>query len=652
MAKATAKAKSTDPDCQMTSAVLDLGLLNASSARVASFHARVAQAKIINWTYQDRTGKEKQGSRFFCLLVGKNSGSYCEAGMRGPEKKLDEAVKKFKNGDMFLLSKIRLNAKAKPDYIDSDIKLEVDLDGTKATPVLQGQVDLPMHATPKATCAQILKVHGKRRFDIMAIVRSVSEPKERTTPSGRKMVTDITLVDGSDHVDGLKCELGLSVWNPPTSPKPFELALHKPVLIHSLLATQKGDKITVASCDQTVVLTKDHCPSLSKNARFAMLEADAAALNSLPQEALQTVTATFTGDGENSWPFNIRDDAATLSCCHLLESIAESGGIGQDTPSLIQINDLRMEAPSGKVVTDDGDRIYFQTVFRDWTGGTTAGVTEATALEVTGCDDKAQFEAAAQEGTLQIPFLLNMRFVRTVRADNSVSLLAVTGAEASTTLAPSQSAQELLPLLRMCPSSTDGLVPAPLSCVTPCAFNGMHVNIAGQGRACKAVLALVQSTQKSTLVTLGGGYQVITKDITDCVVPPGTDLGGAGTTTPPEASTGTTKHVLTAFCDMDDVMDFKLDPIKQGREKKPRLAYVIVSGMGEDHFVVDALQLVEVEQEAAAKRRFEMLLSLAFSMPTNDDTGTKRKMTWDPEQTTPLDLKKCRNLQKWPTDAA
>lgn len=634
------------PDAAGAQPAVDLGLLNSSSARVCAFYVRICDPKTVTYQYNDRSGNVKEGKRFSCLLLGEKNGSYCEGGVRGNVQQVAQAMAKYTDGALFLMSSAKLNSRTKAEWIGADVKAEVDLNGTKMAPVMQGTVAIPAHPTPRATCADISAVQGRRRFDIMAVLRSVSEPQSRIVGGREKKVVDVTIADGSKNGEKT-CELGISVWAPGTALEPFAEAVGQAVLLRNLQAIKKDDQVTIATSDVTQLITPAAIPSMADDARFDSLAKQAGELQTLPAEDMSALTHKFTpGEGGRRWPFDVNEDRATLTCCALVEGMAEADALGDQEPVLLQLNDVRMEMPSGSVLTEKEDRIWFQTTLRDWSGATSVGVSEGAALQISGLQDKDEFSRQHNAGSIKVPLAMNVRVVRTVRdvpgngpsqpAARAVSAVVVAGTEASVTLGPSQASGDLHEYIALCPPSSEGVLPACLADVKMCPFNGLSVaREEGPAKPCRSIYALVLSVEKSELLKVEAGYMVKTRKVRDAV--------------PQKADGKCEEYVLSAFCPLEDLMDFKLDPTKVGGQVRPRMAEVIVTGVVDGEFTIEALRLVEKDQEEAAKDRYRRLEAHAWSQPNRKDGAEKRKVAWASPDKTPLNVKRCRTLTAWPS---
>ena len=74
----------------------DLGALNKTSAKIASFLVRVKNAEEIVYTYVSKQGGRKvTGYKFESHLVDDSSESYCVGCIKGTEEATDAASKKM-----------------------------------------------------------------------------------------------------------------------------------------------------------------------------------------------------------------------------------------------------------------------------------------------------------------------------------------------------------------------------------------------------------------------------------------------------------------------------------------------------------------------------------------------------------------------------
>ena len=105
----------------------DLGALNKSSAKIATFLVRVVKPKLASYTYTGKAdGQRKTGSTFQCFLVGTKGESYCQGFVKGSLAEQQKAETKFKYGSSWKLTKAVFDFTT-PAYISSPIKLKMDM---------------------------------------------------------------------------------------------------------------------------------------------------------------------------------------------------------------------------------------------------------------------------------------------------------------------------------------------------------------------------------------------------------------------------------------------------------------------------------------------------------------------------------------------
>ena len=125
---------------------------------------------------------------------------------------------------------------------------------------------------------------------------------------------------------------------------------------------------------------------------------------------------------------------------------------------------------------------------------------------------------------------------------------------------PAKAHSELESCLQSCPIPTDSLLPAKLTSLE----QHPHYGFQSEGRTGQRVLALLESSEKSSTITMPGGYAVETAGVKDVLGDP------AATVT------------LTSFCTMEAVAQFRLDPPRgQGRQTSLVL-FALVTGQAGD----------------------------------------------------------------------
>jgi hypothetical protein len=345
------------------------------------------------------------------------------------------------------------------------------------------------------------------------------------------------------------------------------------VVFYGLNVKKDGDKPTVSTIDDAVVQVGG---GLETTDRGQALMISSASLLALETDSLQQLNAEF--GSRQTYPFDIHNDRATLTCTHLLESMADSRGLGAEELALLQAFWVMIDVPSAgsNVTTKDGRRLWFRTRLTDWSGQTEAFISEQAALELASCSSKSEFEEMVQNGLLRFPTFVNVRLVRAVQDGAArVSLIVVTAMQSALREFPSAATSDIVSMLKYCPASSDCVLVAALPEIQFFAFYNIFVHYGGQEnttpRPARNVIRDIESTTKSILQTIGDGYKVVTRMVLDGLsCSKENALPAEGVAAQPPV------YSVIGFCGLDGVMDFKLDP-QTGKDKR-RAAVVVITG--------------------------------------------------------------------------
>ena len=154
-------------------------------------------------------GHKCTGRRFEAILVSPDASVYCIGAFRRKQdnaagnKKFADALSMFQHGTVWEASKTSL-AKEKPCFISSSLKLMIDLNASKMSPVLQSICKMPSEATPLDTLHTILMCPQNKRVDVTALVHEISSTRQAVTARGERHIFDITIRDDSGLENG--CE--------------------------------------------------------------------------------------------------------------------------------------------------------------------------------------------------------------------------------------------------------------------------------------------------------------------------------------------------------------------------------------------------------------------------------------------------------------
>ena len=100
----------------------DLGALNKSSARVATFVVRVVGAKASEYTFTSkRDNKDVKAHTFEAWLIGVNPEAYCIGYVKGSQAVIAEAQKKYVEGSVWRLAKVAFDTFTALNFINTPV---------------------------------------------------------------------------------------------------------------------------------------------------------------------------------------------------------------------------------------------------------------------------------------------------------------------------------------------------------------------------------------------------------------------------------------------------------------------------------------------------------------------------------------------------
>ena len=152
-------------------------------------------------------------------MVSEDSTQYCQAVLKrhGKEptasQEFEAAKKKFLKGTIWKVSKVAL-AKQSQKHLGCSCKIVIDINLSKFVPVLQSTVKMPKQATPPEDLATLLEMPNDQVVDVVALVTEVTEPVERTTSLGDRLMVEVTIMDDSGKNGAASCRF--TAWFPKT----------------------------------------------------------------------------------------------------------------------------------------------------------------------------------------------------------------------------------------------------------------------------------------------------------------------------------------------------------------------------------------------------------------------------------------------------
>ena len=640
--------------------------MNKSSAKFASWGVRVSHGHESNYSYEDKkTQKTVTVYKFECRLVGSDSTKYVQAVVKGSKNNAAEAKKKFSDGSAWDLSKVAFEQisgrNVEAAFIGAPLKISVDLSQSCVKPLDDKTVEkqLAEAAVPPCSVAETSKISSTRRTDLLASLTKVGTA--RTTKSGD--VVDVTLMDGSEDDPGTYAQVSVSLWG--GTEKQRKATVGQPLVFLNLVC-----KVDGVGSQQTKVFNHWHEAMLAKAPACEKVD------------GLQKHFADFSGASNTKMlttPFQSKASVDVsgpqpLTVCAFLDFTSDNPDANM--PKVMQGNIVNLQEPSGSVVAEGSDRIWFVTKMGDASGSADVGVSEKAALQLTGLDRDAFKEAHSQD-TLQFPLFCNVRLNRTttlggknVPLETSTEVKAsqpsasqpgvsakkvfvnhviqdVTPIDWSAKVAPSAAYENILTTLNSSPHHGERILFGFLSDIAADPHYGFQMAFPN-GPTLKGPTAavLIAATKKSkTPEPMGQGFKMVTPDVRDAANPStgdGSDPDGA--------------YAVTGFCTLDDMSKFELSP-PRGQAQRYAIAFISrcdeisntsASQPGAKNLQMDKLQILEQVEGPQAIESFRRLRRL--TMRINPSNSQERKRNLDMKAHVDEPNKKCKNLRAVPTD--
>ena len=615
----------------------NLTALNKTSAKFASWIVRVTDGDAFQYTWVNKkTGASQTNSKFECRLVGHSESAYVLAVFKGSDKAVALAKEKFKNGSVWILSKIKLDG-SDSAYISSPLKISVDLVASNVVSCadLELAKQLAEVSVPPRTVAEATKITNTRHQDLLAIVTDVSSVRQSKIGD----VMDVTLMDASEGSPGVFAKVMVSLVG---SHKHSLVQVGKALVFFNLACKVDRDSKQYTHWESSLLCEAPSCDKHTK------LTADFDKL----KNAVNTVMLTkYT-------PRQSMDVSGpqTIAACAFIDYTAQNPSAS--LPSVMQIMHATLDEPTGSVILPGTDRIWFTTKLRELSGSAEVGVPERVALYLTGLD-RASFIEAQASNTLQFPLLCNVRVSRSVSQPTSGSsgaaqpdglgvqktfvnsiIQEAAPVNWNNKVAPNAAYDNVLALLNDLPRNEEGLVFAFLSDIETDPHTGFRIAFTN-GNITKgaAVAVLIAASKKSKPPeAIGTGFKIIAPDVTDCANP----------------SAAAAAYHVAGFCTLDDMSKFDLNP-PRGHKERFAIAFITSceettdpdGGRGVKNFHMDKIQILEQADGPKAILVFQRLRCLQMMLnPSNTD---ERKHTLTVEAST-RPLKQCKTLSAMPSD--
>ena len=186
---------------------------NKSSARIAHLIAKICHGTKKSYTYvEKKSQKEITAYKFECLLLGDKEGVYMCGFLTGTQQQVNDAANKFKDGQVFKLSKISLDTWTSTTSISSPKAFRLNLEKTTCQHIAANDAlaqQIPLAPVPPRTVGETAKVTTNKNQDLLAVVKAATN--KRTTRDGIDII-DAVLIDDSKAETGQFATVLVSVW--------------------------------------------------------------------------------------------------------------------------------------------------------------------------------------------------------------------------------------------------------------------------------------------------------------------------------------------------------------------------------------------------------------------------------------------------------
>ena len=580
---------------------------------------KVYMAFINEYTYK-WNGKDVTTKKLVVTLLSANAGEYCLGILRARKNEpLEPYLRKFTQGSVWRVSKVRLQKAEKPCYINTSVRVAIDLRNTHTTMMLQSP-SFPRAPEPNTSIKDILGLKQQQRFDLMAVPTVVL--KQRVTGASQ-VVADIQLADGScidKEGQQVYATMPLTMFfQDSTEFTSFKLHVGTtPLLFSCLNGNVERGKVSVSTLKGMSfwrTADGDRCAEMKTQAPTLLQSkpADVIALPTfVPQEAKDYLS-----------------DFATLTVCSLVDMRGVKRELvqGDEGEHVYQLNHVYVPAPAPtQSVTHDGRLFavfdcwdYTQKIQLAFRGKAMCGLAGVTAEE---------YENAVATGDLRHPLLASLR-VRVKknsqgdgeRRDVTVLVVEAEPADVPVHDIPNGCMDALHGLLAAGgPVGSERLVAAWLADVTPSPFYNMLVRSEPVDKA----LVLLRFAQGSKGGQQQGSFRIVADGVTD-----------AATEHP-----DTVKVSTVARCSVERCPDFTAS------KGKVALAIVCkVSKASKDQHAADvhieamtAIHDADIEKVAALVNKLREVAAPGLASAS-------------PSQQAAYEQRKSRKLNRYPTEA-
>jgi hypothetical protein len=630
--------------------------MNDRNARFAKWEVALVNSEENSRSYMYQ-GKARSVVTYTVIIVDPDDNSvYCKGVAKKTQKNATayHAAKAALADGAYLMSNVVFEKDTSTKWLGGTKKVVVDLLLTKLD-----KIDKDVSAVQPAPTTKIsgCKALGSQQcFDLTALISSVSP--HRPAAAGSK-VFDVLLRDASLSLQDKPMTLPLTVYtaedNVQSQHDKFErfLATKQPVTITQIAGQQKEGKYEFKTTNGWTIFASSSVKAISLTASAdAVLEATE--VDSF--ELIKKLT-------EKDWS---TIDARESNCYLLKQFLSRHTSLNSmdNEETVWQVNWATVVAPAAvqSITTNDGSRIWFETVFRDLTGWLSIWVTEKAALMLADLTDPAEFRQTHTDGHLWFASYVSVKIVRrpTEDADHPFKFMVVDASIQSFDQPPTSESCRLLPLLDASAEMNEACLPVTLNMVYKSEHYPMLIHYSTQPlpagfedivdafatvkftRPAANIVALIVANNKGASKTIetDGGF-MLTTTVSDYPV------SATGNAEQPA------RYNIRSYCTLDNVKDFKMEPL---RGQKQQVALVMITGLAASdeatdaakEFVVDSVQLLSDDQAIQLQHAFQKLIYYSTLVSQQPPKERLKMEHWN-ESDSPMSAKKCRRLGKAPT---
>ena len=530
-------------------------VLSQEAGKSAVIEMKVLSSDLAVYEYSTRDGKKKEGRKLTIILITKDASQYCigvaKMTPRGGVKDMEEVQKKWAVGTCWKLSKIVPDKTEKQAYINTSVKIAIELRKTDSKMMLQSP-DFPSVPAPNVSVANILTLREHQRFDLIALVTT----KIGERRANGSIICDCRLVDGSETETGKYASLPITLWfSDQDDMNTFDAHVKKtPLLFMGLQGRFEDDTVVVSTVKNLFSW------AVAKGDKAQRLESEAQKL--CDDEANLTDVAALRANPISTIDF-LAGSATLVTAKHLATGLALHALLGEEQDRLVQLNNVYITAPEihDEILTIDKSRLFAKLAIWDQSGKAEIYFRGKAMCHLASLTDSevAEYKAKHSEGELHHLILASIRvqLKKQQKEGNESQELDDQGkwnhpnavvVEAQACDLESIPNAALRSVMHDTPdaedTNTERLISAALAHMSPSPF----YNMCGHGKGADKALALLHFSEKTTGKQLQGGFRLMSERVTDF-----TDDSKA-------EPTQKTCYAVIAICSVEKATDFRALP--------------------------------------------------------------------------------------------